>query len=98
MYICGNKKNRKIIEFTAFKDKSRVLPILPFNHSDLNILSYKSPIDTNSIFLESWLESLSTYQMSVEKELIWERYDFSKMPHEFYQQIGFMKKQVQITS
>jgi len=35
--------------------------------------------------------------MSVEKELIWERYEFLKMSHEFYHQTGFMKKQVEIT-
>jgi hypothetical protein len=34
----------------------------------------------------------------VEKELIWERYDLSKMTHEFCQQTCLVKKQVQITS
>jgi hypothetical protein len=36
--------------------------------------------------------------MLVDKELIWERYDFSKMTHELCQQAGFVKKQVQSTS
>jgi len=48
--------------------------------------------------LDSWLEDLSAYQMFVENKLIWERYDFSKMTHEFCQQTRFVKKQVQITS
>jgi len=72
------------MEITAFKDKSCILPVLTSGHSDLNILSYRSSLDANSIFLNFWLEDLSYYQMSVEKELIWERYDFSKMTHEFY--------------
>ena len=72
------------MEITTFKDKSCILPVLTFGHSDLNILSYKSSLDANSILLDFWLEDLSYYQISVEKELIWERYDFSKMTHEFY--------------
>jgi hypothetical protein len=50
------------------------------------------------MLLDSWLEELLVYQRLVEKELIWERYDFSKMTHEFCQQTGFVKKQVQSTS
>jgi hypothetical protein len=73
------------MEITAFKVKSCILLVLTFGHSDLNILSYRTPLDANSIVLDSWLKDLSAYQMSVEKELIWERYDFSKMTHEFYQ-------------
>ena len=73
------------MEITAFKVKSCILLVLTFSHSDLNILSYRNPLDANSIVLDSWLKDLSAYQMSVEKELIWERYDFSKMTHEFYQ-------------
>jgi hypothetical protein len=86
------------MEITALKDKSRIFQVLTFGHSDLNILSYKSPLATNSIFLNFWLEDLSAYQMLVDKELIWERYDFSKMTHELCQQAGFVKKQVQSTS
>jgi hypothetical protein len=86
------------MEIAAFKDKSRILPLLTFGYSDLNILSYRSPLDAKLILLDSWLEDLSTYLMSAEKELIWERYEFSKMTHEFCQQTGFLKKQVQSTS
>jgi hypothetical protein len=50
------------------------------------------------MLLDSWLKELLVYQRLVEKELIWERYDFSKMTHEFCQQTGFVKKQVQSTS
>jgi hypothetical protein len=59
------------MEIAAFKDKSRILPVLTFGHSDLNILSYRSWFDANSILLDSWLEDLSTYQIAVEKGLIW---------------------------
>jgi len=41
------------MEIAAFKVKSRNLPMLTFGHSDLNIWSYKSPIDAISIFLDS---------------------------------------------
>ena len=61
------------MEITAFKVQSRILPILTFDHSDLNILSYRSPFDANSIVLDSWLEDLLVYQIAAEKELIWER-------------------------
>ena len=37
-------------------------------------------------------------QISAAKELIWERYEFSKTTHKFCQQTGFKKKQVQLTS
>jgi hypothetical protein len=36
----GKKKKRESMEIAAFKDKSRILPMLTFVHSDLNILSY----------------------------------------------------------
>ena len=99
MYIYGKKnRKRKSMEIATFKEKSCNLPVLPFGHSNLNILSYKSPIDANSILLDSWLEDLLAYQMLAEKKLIWERYEFSKMPYEFCKQIGFVKKQVHITS
>ena len=55
------------MEIIAFKVKSRILPVLTFDHSDLNILSYKSPFDANFIFLDSWLEDLSPYQMLAEQ-------------------------------
>jgi hypothetical protein len=41
------------MEIAAFKVKSRNLLVLTFDHSDLNILSYRSPLDANSIFLDS---------------------------------------------
>jgi len=41
------------MEITTFKVKSRILAVLTFGQSDLNILSYKSPIDANSIVLDS---------------------------------------------
>jgi hypothetical protein len=63
-------KNRNTMEIATFKDKSRILPMLTFDHSNLNILSYRSPFDANSIVLDSKLEDLSAYQMLVEKELI----------------------------
>jgi hypothetical protein len=72
--------------------------VLTFDHSNLNILSYRSSFDANSILLDSWLNDLSAYQMSEEKYLIWERYNFSKKTHEFCHQTGFVKKQVQSTS
>jgi len=86
------------MEIAAFKDNSCILPMLTFDHFDLNILSYRSPFDANSILLDSWLNDLSAYQISEEKYLIWERYDFSKKTHEFCHQTGFVKKQVQSTS
>jgi len=46
--------------------------------------------------LDFWLKDLSTYQILVEKRFISERYDFSKTIYKFYQQIGFVKKQVQL--
>jgi hypothetical protein len=39
------------MEITAFKVKSRILQLLTFDHSDLNILSYRSPFDSNSNFV-----------------------------------------------
>jgi len=41
------------MEIEAFKVKYHNLPMLTFVHSDLNIWSYKSPIDANSILLDS---------------------------------------------
>jgi hypothetical protein len=41
------------MEIAAFKVKSRNLLMLTFDHSNLNIWSYKSSIDANSIFLDS---------------------------------------------
>jgi hypothetical protein len=73
------------MEIATFKVKSCILLVLTFGHSDLNILSYKSPFDAHLIVLDSWLNDLLAYQISVEKELIGERYDFAKMTHEFCQ-------------
>ena len=87
------------MKITAFKVKCRNLPVLTFTHFDLNILSYRTPFDANAIVLDSWLKDLFTYQISAKKKnLIWGRYDFSKMTNEFCQQIGFVKKWVQIMS
>jgi len=46
------------MEIAAFKVKSCNLPLLIFGHSNLNILSYKSPIDSNLIVLDSWRKGL----------------------------------------
>jgi hypothetical protein len=82
------------MEITAFKVKSCSMPVLTFGHADLNILSYESLFDTKSIFLDSWHKDLSTYLISAKNDLIWGRYEFSKMTNEFYQQTGFVKKRV----
>jgi hypothetical protein len=50
----------------------------------LEYLELQSPFDANSNLLDSWLEDLSPYEISAEKNLTWERYEFSKMTHEFY--------------
>jgi hypothetical protein len=80
------------MEIAAFKVKCCNLPVLTFGHSNLNIWSYKTPFDPNSIVLDSWLKYLSTYQSSAEKIFVWGRYDFSKMTYEFCQETGFVKK------
>jgi len=41
------------MKIAAFKVKSRNMPVLTFGHSDLNNWSYRSPIDANSILLDS---------------------------------------------
>jgi hypothetical protein len=46
------------MEIAAFKVKSCNLPVLTFDHYNLNIWSYKSQIDANSIILDSWLKFL----------------------------------------
>jgi hypothetical protein len=76
------------MEITSCKVKSRILLVLTFGHSKFNNWSYRSPIDANSILLDSWLKDLSTLQISAKKDVIWGRYDFSKMTTEFYQQTG----------
>jgi hypothetical protein len=55
------------MEIAAFKDKSRIMPMLTFSHSYLNILSYKSPFDANLILLDSLLEDLPDYQIQKKK-------------------------------
>jgi len=37
--MAKKKKKTKSMEIAAFKDKSRIQPILTFDHSELNILS-----------------------------------------------------------
>jgi len=75
-------KIRKSMEIAAFKVKSRNLPVLAFGHSDLNIWSYRSPIDANSIFLDSWLKGLwnSKFQpkkMSCEGDMSFQRWQLN---------------------
>ena len=84
------------MEIAAFKVKSRNLSVLTFSHSNLSSWSYRSPINVHSIVLDSWLRELSTLQILAKTDVIWGRYEFSKMKIEFCQQIGFMKKRVQI--
>jgi len=56
-YLSGHlgqeNKIRKSMEIAAFKVKSRNLPVLTFSYSDLNIWSYRSSIDANSIVLDA---------------------------------------------
>ena len=85
------------MEIVAFKVKSRNLPVLTFSHSNLNILSYRSQIDANSIFLDSRLKSIWTLQIAEKNDVIWGWYDFLKITTEFCQETGFVKKPVQIT-
>ena len=73
------------MEIEAFKVKYRNLPLLMFDHFNLNILSYRSPFDANSILFDPWLKYLSTYELSAKKDLIWGRYEFYKMTNEFFQ-------------
>jgi hypothetical protein len=72
------------MEIAAFKIRYCNLQVLTFDHSDFNILSYRSPIDANSILFDPWLKYLSTYEISAKKDLIWGRYEFSKMTNEFF--------------
>jgi len=84
------------MEITTFKVKSRNLPLLTFDYYNLNILSYRSPLDAKSILLDSWLKDISTLQMVAKNDVKWGRYDFSKMRTEFCEQTGFVKERVQI--
>jgi len=86
------------MEITSFKVKSRILPMLTFVHSKLKIWICRHPIDANSIVLDSWLKGLQTLQMAANNDVIWGRYEFSKITTEFFQQTGFVKKRIQITS
>ena len=70
------------MEIKVFKVKCRNLLVLTFGHSDLNILSYKSPLDANSIVLDFWLKDLSTLQiaaknMSYEGDMIFQRWQLN---------------------
>ena len=66
------------MEIATFKVKSRILPMLTFGHSKFNIRNYRSPINSNSIFVDSWLKDLSTLQISAKNDVIWGRYDFQR--------------------
>jgi hypothetical protein len=57
----ARKKKGRACKSQPLKSKSRNLPVLTFVHSDLNILSYQSPFDANSIF---WIPDSKTYQHS----------------------------------
>jgi hypothetical protein len=66
------------MEITAFKVKSCNLSVLTFGHSDLNIWSYRSPIDAKSILLDSLLKAYQrkTFQpkmMSYKGDMIFQR-------------------------
>ena len=67
------------MEIAAFKVKSCNLPISTFVHSNFNILSYKSLIDANSIFMASRLKDLSNIQSLGQNDVIWRRYEFYKI-------------------
>jgi len=58
------------MEIAAFKVKYRNLLVLTFDHSNLNILNYRSPIDAKLIFLDSKLKEISTLQISSKKNVI----------------------------
>jgi len=58
------------MEIAAFKVKSRNLPVLTFSHSNLNILSYRSSIDVNSIILDFELKLITMLQISTKKDVI----------------------------
>jgi len=58
------------MEIAAFKVKSRNMPVLTFGHSNLNILSYRNPIDANLMFLDSGLKYISTLQISTKNNVI----------------------------
>jgi len=70
------------MEIAAFKVKSRNLPVLTFVHSNLNIWSYRSPIDANSIV---WIHDSKVYKrskfqpktMSYEGDMIFQRWHLS---------------------
>jgi len=58
------------MEIAAFKVKYRNLPVLTFDHSNLNILNYRSPIDAKLIFLDSKLKEISTLQITSKNNVI----------------------------
>ena len=58
------------MEVVALKGKSYMFLVLTFDHYDLNILSYISPLDANLMFLDSLLKDLLACQMLAEHELI----------------------------
>jgi len=58
------------MEIAAFKVKSCNLPMLTFDHSNLNILSYRSPFDATLMFLDFELKDLSTYHILAKNDLI----------------------------
>ena len=67
------------MEIAAFKVKSRNLPVLTFGHSNLNIWSYRSPIDATQF---CWIHDSNFYKhskfhpkmMSYEGDMIFQRW------------------------
>jgi hypothetical protein len=67
------------MKIAAFKVKSRNLPVLTFDHSNLNIWSYRSPIDAKSILLDSCSKvykrsKFKPKPMSYEGDMIFQRW------------------------
>ena len=75
-YLSGHlrqeNKIRKRMEIAAFKVKSRNLPVLTFGHSNLNIWSYRSPIDANSILYKR--SKFKQKTMSYEGDMSFQRW------------------------
>jgi len=67
IHLRQENKIRKSMEIAAFKVKSCNLPMLTFCHSNLNIWSYRSPIDANLILLDSLLKEINAPNFSPKK-------------------------------
>jgi hypothetical protein len=93
-----SKKNKKKKEYGNLSLQSQISHSanVDFQPFWLKYLELQKSIWCNLILLDSWLKDLLAYQIALEKELIWERYDFSKMTYEFCQQTGFMKNKFKL--